>query len=64
MGAFRSGNNVTTAADADDRITLDTATGNLYYDANGSGAGAAVQIAILQGSNLGTVAAADFLVIT
>src|SRR5207253_2720257 len=34
--------------DADDRIVLDTSTGNVYYDADGNGAGAAQLIFTLQ----------------
>jgi Ca2+-binding RTX toxin-like protein len=34
-------------ADASDRVVYDTTDGNLYYDADGSGAGAATLIAIL-----------------
>ncbi|MES2444127.1 MAG: putative Ig domain-containing protein [Pseudomonadota bacterium] len=41
-GAFASG---VAAQDADDRIVYDSATGNIYYDADGSGAAAAVLIA-------------------
>ncbi|MBA3527225.1 MAG: calcium-binding protein, partial [Sphingomonas sp.] len=41
-GAFHEG---TAAADADDRIIYDSATGNIYYDADGSGAGASVLFA-------------------
>ncbi|MBN9022869.1 MAG: hypothetical protein J0H08_12420 [Rhizobiales bacterium] len=37
----------TAAADADDRIIYDQKTGSLYYDADGSGAGAQVQFADL-----------------
>ena len=56
--AFRAG---TTAADADDRIIYDPTTGKLYYDADGNGAGAAVQFAVLhEGFNL---TAGDFYVV-
>ena len=49
------------AADASDRIVYDSATGQLFYDADGSGAGAAVLFATLAtGLNL---AASDFIVI-
>jgi len=42
-------------------VVYNSATGALYYDADGSGAGAQVQFATL-GTGLG-VAAGDFLVI-
>lgn len=57
-GAFHIGS---AAADADDRIVYDAGSGALYYDADGSGAGAAVQFATLS-ANL-ALTNADFLVI-
>lgn len=55
---FRVG---TQAVDADDFIIYNSTTGALLYDANGNGAGVAVQIAIV-GSGL-TMTNADFVVI-
>ena len=49
------------ALDADDYIQYDKASGALYYDADGSGAGAAVKFAIV-GVNL-ALASTDFMVI-
>ena len=58
-GAFRMG---TAAQDADDRIIYDSSTGAVYFDADGNGAGAAVQFATLP-NNLATLTATDFIVI-
>ncbi len=57
-GAFRTG---TAAADADDRIIYNQATGQLYFDADGNGAGAAVLFATLVGTPV--LSASDFMVI-
>jgi Ca2+-binding RTX toxin-like protein len=58
--AFATG---TAAHDADDRIIYDGATGHLFYDADGAGAGSAgaILFATLQGAP--TLAASDFQVI-
>ncbi|PSJ57707.1 calcium-binding protein [Kumtagia ephedrae] len=50
-----------TALEADDRIIYETDTGKLFYDADGNGAGAAVQFAVLTGNP--TITAADFVVV-
>ncbi|MEJ1118858.1 calcium-binding protein [Phyllobacterium sp. CCNWLW109] len=57
-GAFHIGAG---AADASDRIIYNSSSGALYYDADGSGSGAAVQFATL-GNGL-ALTNADFLVI-
>jgi len=49
------------AADAEDRIIYQKSTGNLYYDPDGTGAEAQVQIAKL--SNKAKLALSDFMVI-
>ena len=56
-GAFHAG---TAAADADDRIVYDAATGALFFDADGNGAIVAVQFAILTGSP--AITAGNFLI--
>jgi serralysin len=56
--AFVTGN---AAGDANDRIVYDAASGQLFYDADGTGAGAAVLFATLQGAP--ALNASDFLVI-
>ena len=53
---FVSAAGVPLAADATDRILYSTTTGNLYYDADGNGANAAVQIATLTGNPAMTAA--------
>ena len=57
-GAFATG---AAAADADDRIIYNGATGALLFDADGVGGAAAVQFATLQGAP--ALAASDFQVI-
>jgi len=62
-GSFTAANFVagTAAVDANDRIIYNAANGQLLYDADGSGAGAAVLLATLQGNPF--LAASDFAVI-
>jgi Ca2+-binding RTX toxin-like protein len=57
---FFAGAGATSGRDATDRIVYDTSTGNLYYDADGSGSGAAQLIATLQGAP--TLVATDIAV--
>ena len=57
-GAFRTG---TSAQDADDRIIYDPVSGALLFDADGNGAGAAVQFATLPSGTV--LSASDFIVI-
>src|ERR1051325_3942352 len=58
---FAAGAGFTSGHDASDRIVYDTSTGNLYYDADGSGAGASQLVATIQGHP--AVAATDIAVI-
>ncbi len=58
---FAAGAGFTSGRDASDRIVYNTSTGNLYYDADGSGGGGAQLIATLQGNP--TIAANDISVI-
>ena len=53
----------TLANDAGDRIIYDQTLGKLYYDADGTGATAQVQIALIGASTHAALAATDFLVI-
>jgi Ca2+-binding RTX toxin-like protein len=57
-GAFVNG---TTAGDADDRILYNSATGQIYFDADGNGGGAAVLFATVTAGTILT--ASDFTVI-
>ena len=59
--AFAKGSGANAAHDSDDRIIYDTATGKLYYDADGVGGAAAEQFAKLTGHP--SLSAADFLVV-
>lgn len=56
--AFRAG---TAAGDANDRIVYDSATGRLWFDADGTGAGTAVLFATLTAGT--ALSAADFMII-
>jgi Ca2+-binding RTX toxin-like protein len=60
-GALRAGAGLTHGLDADDRIVFDTATGDLYYDQDGFGSGAAVKVAHLDG--VGALSVADVMVV-
>ena len=60
---FYAAAGVTAGHDADDRVVYNTTTGALYYDADGSGSVAAVQIAILGTSTHPTTAYTDFAVV-
>ena len=67
MGNFAAGdarfkaNSGGTATETDDRVVFNTNTGQLYYDADGSGAGTAQLIGTVQSG--ATVAATDIVVI-
>jgi hypothetical protein len=57
---FRSGKGITNAADADDHLIYNSSTGALYYDEDGIGGNAAVQLAKLAPKL--NLTAADFVV--
>ena len=58
---FASGAGLVAATTAAQRILYNTTTGDVYYDADGSGAGAAIPIALLIGHP--ALGAADILLI-
>ncbi|MFL6570859.1 MAG: hypothetical protein ACJ8G4_03815, partial [Burkholderiales bacterium] len=58
---FAAGAGFTSGRDASDRIVYNTTTGQLFYDADGSGAGAAQLVATFQGAP--AIAATDITVI-
>jgi len=58
---FYAAAGATSGHDANDRLVYNTTTGDLYYDADGSGAEVALQVASLQGAP--TLAASDITVI-
>lgn len=60
-GRFVAAPNARSGLDADDRLMYDTVSGKLYYDPDGSGAGAQSVIAVLTGAP--TLAASDIVVI-
>jgi len=62
VGAFHSGT-VNIVTEADDRIIYNTSTGALFYDADGTGTTAAVQIAVIGSTTHPALTNADFMVI-
>ena len=58
---FHSAPGATSGHDADDRLIYNTSTGSLYYDADGSGSGAAQIVAVFQGAP--AITASDITVI-
>jgi Ca2+-binding RTX toxin-like protein len=59
--AFYAADGANQAHDASDRIVYDTASGQLYYDADGKGGGAAQLFATLEGAP--KLYAGDFLIV-
>ena len=59
-GSFLSGAGATAAADGTDVLIYNSTTGALYYDPDGTAAGAATQFATLTGTP--ALAATDFVV--
>jgi Ca2+-binding RTX toxin-like protein len=60
-GQFYAAAGATAGHDKGDRIVYDTTSGALYYDVDGNGAKAAVQIAVLTGAP--TLLASDFAIV-
>ena len=58
---FRAGAGITTGQDSSDRIVYNTSSGQLFYDADGSGAGSSVLIATFAGNP--ALTATDFTVL-
>ncbi len=60
---FWSGAGVVKGHDTDDRVVYNTTTGALYYDADGSGSGAAIQFAIIGATTHAALTYQDFLIV-
>lgn len=60
---FASGDGLTSALDADDRIVYNSGSGQLYYDADGVGGAAAVQFAVLGTNSHPSLSATDFVIV-
>jgi Ca2+-binding RTX toxin-like protein len=60
-GRFYAAAGASAAQDASDRLVYDTESGELYYDADGSGGAGALIVATLEGAP--TLAASDITVI-
>jgi Ca2+-binding RTX toxin-like protein len=63
MEQFYSSSTAVKGNDADDRIVYNTTTGALFYDADGSGSGAAIQIALMGMTTHPTLTYQDFLIV-
>lgn len=61
--SYWEGAGITKGHDADDRILYDTSSGKLYYDTDGSGSTAAVQIALIGTTSHANLDYTDFTVI-
>ena len=61
--AFVSGASRITAADTSDRVIYNTTTGDLYYDADGTGSSTAIKIALIGISTHPVLDHTDFLII-